>query len=107
MDVMRDIPLQKIIDEYKPKNRLYLQMSCAKNITKFPLNYDDLLHKNYYKLTPNNIKNKPRNSLSELKLGILSGFMDDFNSYRKNKTKSMSTLGCLKKIDENPLVELK
>lgn len=45
LDVMKEIQLDKIIDSFKPKAGIYIQLRCGNNITKFPLQYEHLLTK--------------------------------------------------------------
>lgn len=45
LDIMRGVQLDKIVECFKPKSGLYIQMRWGNNITKFPLQYEHLLTK--------------------------------------------------------------
>jgi len=123
-DIMRDFPLKKLIDEYKPKNELYIQMNLGNNITKFLLNYEPLLkeevNKQKYRSafkTPRAKLQNIRNNSCDVKLAYKSSFVDSIvDKYKKsisrqNKSKSVSKRKTpkfkLESIDESDTVNLK
>ena len=129
LDFMRELPLRKILNSYKPKNRLYIQLNCGNNITKFPLEYDHLLRKQKVDIsengsrfdTPRFRKIIERRNKSEIKLKPKLSFVDELRkSYKlkvfrntatrfKSMDKSRSKDNQLESIDENEdrLVDLK
>ncbi|CAI2373869.1 unnamed protein product [Moneuplotes crassus] len=93
-DVMRDFPLKDLLKKQKLKNGLYLQMRLANYITKFPLNYKDLIETSKPKnslMTPmRRMMASHRKRLSSTKNVLKSKFVDDaLKHYKVNKSREI------------------
>ena len=88
-DIMRDIPLEKIVSVYQPKNGLYLQMCCANNITKFPLDYLKYLEiEEKEQKSPSKARRMTTRSMSEARISLNSTILKEaLNQYQEKRTR--------------------
>ena len=91
-DVMRDFPLKELLEKQKPKNGLYLQMRLSNYITKFPLNYKDLIEtpkvKDPFKTPMRRMITSHRKGLASTKIMLESKFIEDaLKHYKADKSR--------------------
>lgn len=113
LDVMKDVQLEKIIESYKPKNGLYIQLNWANNITRFKVDYEHLLSKkeeigseSRY-VTPRKKKRAIRPNRNKSEVKIKQSFIENLEDYylqRRSKSK-VHHLSSKKRNTQNKLLE--
>lgn len=116
LDVLKDIQLEKIVDQFKPKNGLYLHINCANNITTFKIDYEHLLQRKESESQFTNGTRNERYSLqryntnkseNKYKLNFM-GLVQEYYSLGRNKSKPLipqQKSQTTKKVSHNDHIE--